>query len=64
MGRHEHVLVDEYITLSESKTRAKYPKKVRRVVVFDAEWDLTIELITNQFSWTANTISELYKAHW
>jgi len=23
-----------------------------------------IELITNQFTWTANTISELYKARW
>ncbi len=24
----------------------------------------TIELITNQLSWTANTISELYKSRW
>lgn len=63
-GRHEHILVDEYITLSKPKTRAKYPKKLRRVVIYDAEGDRTIELITNQFSWTANTISELYKARW
>ncbi len=62
--RHQHVLVDEYIELSEDKTHRKYPNKLRRVVVYDAEQDRTIELITNQFIWTANTISELYKARW
>jgi len=62
--RHEHVLIDEYIELSEEKTKAKYPKKLRRVVIYDADKDITIELITNQFSWTANTIGELYKARW
>jgi hypothetical protein len=62
--RHEHILVDEYIELSEDKTKSKYPKKLRRVVVWDEENQQTLELITNQFSWTANTISELYKARW
>lgn len=62
--RHHHILVDEYIELSEEKTKAKYPGKLRRVVVWDEENRQTIELITNQFSWTANTISELYKARW
>jgi hypothetical protein len=63
-GRHEHILVDEYIELSKPKTHAKYPKKLRRVVVYDAQKDQTIELITNHFYWTANTIGELYKARW
>jgi len=62
--RHQHILVDEYIELSEKKTKDKYPKKLRRVVVYDPINDQTIELITNQMSWTANTISELYKARW
>ncbi len=62
--RHEHILVDEYIELSESTTYAKYPRKLRRVVVYDPEQDRTIELITNHFYWTANTIGELYKARW
>ena len=56
--RHQHILVDEYIELSEKKTNDKYPKKLRRVVVYDPIKDQTIELITNQMSWTANTISE------
>ena len=62
--RHQHILVDEYIQLSKPNTQAKYPKKLRRVVVYDAEQDRTIELITNHFYWTANTIGELYKARW
>lgn len=62
--RHQHILVDEYIELSEEKTKARYPKKLRRVVVYDPINNQTIELISNQFTWTANTISELYKARW
>lgn len=63
-NRHEHILVDEFIELSEEKTRNKYPKKLRRVVVWDEKNKQVIELITNQFTWTANTIGELYKARW
>jgi len=33
-------------------------------VIWDDERDQTIELISNQMSWTANTISELYKSRW
>lgn len=62
--RHGHILVDEYIELSEKNTYKKYPKKLRRVVVYDSGKDQTIELITNHFYWTANTIGELYKARW
>ena len=62
--RHEHILVDEYIELTEEKTHKKYSKKLRRVVGWDEVNNKTIEIITNQFTWTANTISELYKARW
>jgi len=62
--RHQHVLLDEYIELSHSPTYEKYPARLRRVVVYDSEKNQTIELITNQFTWTANTIGELYKARW
>ena len=63
-NKHEHILVDEYIELSEERTKSKYPKKLRRVVVWDENNQQTIEIITNQFTWTANTIGELYKARW
>lgn len=63
-NRHQHILVDEPIELLEPNTKEKYPKKLRRVVIWDEVKQQTIELITNQFTWTANTISELYKARW
>jgi len=33
-------------------------------VIWDDENRQVIEVITNQMSWTANTISELYKSRW
>lgn len=62
--RHQHVLKDEIIELTGTKTKEKYPKKLRRVALWDEKNQQTIEVITNQMSWTANTISELYKARW
>jgi hypothetical protein len=62
--RHQNVLKDEIITLTGSKTKEKYPRKLRRVALWDEKNQQTIEVITNQMSWTANTITELYKARW
>lgn len=62
--RHQHILKDEIIELKAENTKSKYPKKLRRIAVWSDEHKITIELITNNFKWTANTISELYKARW
>lgn len=63
-NRHQHILIDEIIELTGIESKKKYPKQLRRVVIWDDENGQEIELITNQKSWTANTISELYKARW
>lgn len=63
-NKAQHILVDEYIELSEAKTKAKYSKKLRRVVAYNADKNEAIELITNNFTWTAETIAELYKSRW
>ncbi len=62
-NRHQHVLKDEMIELT-GKTKEKYPKRLRRVAVWDEKNQETIELITNHFKWSCNTISELYKSRW
>jgi hypothetical protein len=62
--KHQHLLKDEIIELTGGKTKGKYPKRLRRVALWDEENQQTIEVITNQMSWTANTITELYKARW
>lgn len=63
-NRHHHVLKDEIIELTGVQTKNKYPNKLRRVAVWDDINHQEIELITNQMSWSVNTISELYKARW
>lgn len=62
--RHQHLLKDEIIELTGNKTKEKYPRKLRRVALWDEKNQQTIEVITNQMNWTANTITELYKARW
>jgi len=63
-NRHQHVLKDEIIELTGTTSYKKYPKRLRRVALWDDKNQQTIEVITNQMSWTANTITELYKARW
>lgn len=60
----QHVLIDEEIKLSKKVSKEKYPKKLRRVAIWDEENQQVIELITNNFHWSADTIGELYKARW
>lgn len=63
-NRHEHLLKDETVKLTGVQSKKKYPKRLRRVAIWDDENEQTIEVITNQMTWTANTISELYKTRW
>ncbi|WP_196809452.1 IS4 family transposase [Gillisia sp. JM1] len=63
-NKHQHLLKDEIIELTGTKTKEKYPKRLRRVALWDEKNQQAIEVITNQTSWTANTITELYKARW
>ena len=63
-GKQENIIVDEIIELSEEDTKELYPDRLRRVVVYDSVNNKTIEIITNNFTWTASTISELYKQRW
>ena len=63
-NRHQHILKDEIIELKSEISKVKYSKKLRRVSVWDDEKQQVIELIKNQFTWSPNTISELYKSRW
>ena len=63
-NRHENILKDEIIELTGNISQKKYPKRLRRVAIWNDENKQVIEVITNQISWTANTISELYKSRW
>lgn len=64
LNKHQHILKDEIIELKNKTSKEKYPKKLRRVAVWDDLNQQVIELITNQMNWSANTIGELYKSRW
>lgn len=63
-GKDEHILKDEKIRLTGVDTKDHYPECLRRVVVYSETEKADVEIITNNFSWTAQTISELYKQRW
>lgn len=60
----QQVLKDEEIELTNPQSKAKYPGRLRRVAVWDEKNQQTVELITNNFRWAAQTIGDLYKSRW
>jgi hypothetical protein len=62
--KHQHILKDEIIELKNKTSNDKYPNPLRRVAIWDEINKQVIEIITNQMTWTANTIGELYKSRW
>ena len=62
--KDENILKDEKVLLSNPQTRKSYPEKLRMVTVFDEKNNKTMYLLTNNFTWTAQTISELYRQRW
>jgi len=62
--KHEHILSDQDIKLLGYFPAKNYPKNLRIVRVYDPESDQTLVLLTNHLTWTADTISQLYKARW
>ena len=63
-NRHQNLLKDEIIELTGVQSKKKYSKKLRRVAIWDEKNEQVIEVITNNMTWCANTISELYKSRW
>lgn len=62
--KHEHILSDQIIRLTGVEAQKKYPGKLRAVEVYNEENDQILILLTNQLTWTADMISQLYKARW
>lgn len=62
--KREHILSDQDILLTGFYTAKKYPEVLRVVKVYDEQNDQELVLLTNNLSWTADTISQLYKARW
>jgi hypothetical protein len=55
---------DQTIQLTSSWSVKSYPQSLRRVRVYDAENQVTLVLLTNQFDLPAQVIAELYRKRW
>lgn len=63
-GTPDSIIIDEVMNFTGQHTPKQYPKQIRRTVVYDSKEDRTFDLWSNNFTWTAEEISELYKARW
>jgi hypothetical protein len=55
---------DQIIELKNPGVRKKYPARLRRIRSYDPESGTIIVLVTNNFSWSAQTIALIYKNRW
>jgi hypothetical protein len=55
---------DQTIRLNSIQTRRNYPKKLRRIRIFDAENDLSLVFLTNNFALPALIIAAIYRRRW
>lgn len=60
----QNVLIDEIIGFELPSAKTKYPKRLRRIAVWNDEHGFVVELLTNNFKLAASTIADLYKARW
>jgi hypothetical protein len=58
------ILRDQVIRMQGPLTRDKYPDLLRRIVIWDAENNREIVLLTNIFDFAPGTISTIYKERW
>jgi hypothetical protein len=61
---HPQLISNQFIKLTGFTTAKRYPKKLRLATIYDPEKDLLLEIITNNFYWTAKTVGDVYKARW
>jgi hypothetical protein len=59
-----NIVADQTIRFTGPTTSLKYPKSLRRVVVWDEEKQQEVEFLTNNFRLAANTISRIYRDRW
>jgi len=55
---------DQTIQLTSRWSRKSYPEPLRRIRLYDAEHQVTLVLLTNQFALPALVITELYRKRW
>jgi hypothetical protein len=65
-GTDPRILKDEYVVTTGKSVEGDYPEKLRRVtarVCIDGE-DCELTFLTNNFTWSAGSIADLYRCRW
>jgi hypothetical protein len=64
LPKNRNIIEDQLIRLTGARARADYPELLRRVVVWDADNECEIVLLTNLLEFGATTIAAIYKERW
>lgn len=64
IDRTAGVRSDQTIVVSGTRSKERYPEKLRRIRFFDSETEKYLVFITNNFDLSADIIAELYKNRW
>ena len=62
--QHSNIRSDEIIRLTGVNAQSKCPHPLRRIVVWDADKQREIVLLTNHLEFGATTIAEIYRERW
>jgi hypothetical protein len=65
-GTDKRILSDQLVVLKNKDSRANYPKPLRRVralVEVDGK-EREMEFLTNNLSWSAGSVADLYRCRW
>lgn len=60
----DNIYSDQIIELKGFYSNQKFPSKLRRIRSKDSETGKIITILTNNFSWSARTIAQIYKERW
>ena len=64
VDRSTGILCDQIIIHTGVKTSKLYPEKLHRVKYFDSETNKTFVFLTNNFTFSALTIAEIFRCRW
>jgi hypothetical protein len=62
--QNRNIRADQFIRLTGAQAQADYPDLLRRIVVWDAENEREIVLLTNLMEFGSTTIAATYKERW
>ena len=68
-GKNEHILKDRDIIFENKELNEQYSdgdkiEKLRLITIYNEKGNYTLELLTNNFDWTAEDIANLYIRRW